>query len=219
MVSLVSYACASLLLGSIYLGRASRSRGAGRTGWTLTGSRTAKVLRSVRTRATVARHSHVVRRRGGGTVGGTNAGVVLRAAPAQADARVADGVALHLVDGHLGRMAVDKLDKATALARRNLDVGDFTESLEEGAQLVFGDVARETTDEDGRVVGVGELVHLRGRVVAAVGEALHAVPHGLLRHAAAHHGGAVVAVSEAVVTARQVSHYIALTFGSGPTGS
>lgn len=205
--------CASLLLGSIYLGRASRSRGAGRTSRTLTGSRTAKVLRSVRTRTTMARHSHVVRRRRSRAVGGTNSGVVLRAAPAQADARVSDGVALHLVDGHLGSVAVDKLHKAAALARRNLNVGDFTESLEKGAELVLGDVAGEATDKDGRVVRVGELVHLSGRVVAAVGKAtLHAVPHGLLRHAAAHHGAGMVAVSETVVTAAQVSIDITRAF-------
>jgi hypothetical protein len=36
-----------------------------------------------------------------------------------------------LVDGHLSRVAVDELDETAALARRNLDVGDFTKALEE----------------------------------------------------------------------------------------
>lgn len=105
-------------------------------------------------------------------------------------------------------MAVDKLNEATTLARGDLDVGDLAESLEEGSELVLGDIAGQSTDEDGGVVGVGELVHLRSRVVAAIRrEALHATPHGLLRNTA-HHGTTAVLVaartSESVVTAREI---------------
>lgn len=160
------------------------------------------MLRTIRSRASI-RHAHVVRGRRGRAVRGTYAGVVLGTAPAETDARVSNGITLHLVDGHLGGVAVDKLDETAALARRDLDVGDFTEALEEGAELVLGDVARETTDEDGSVVGVSELVHLGSRVEASIAEVLHvAPPHGLLRHTTAHHL-ALVAVTEAAVVAAE----------------
>lgn len=110
--------------------------------------------------ATGSRHaSVVVRRRRGRTIGGTHARVVLRTAPRQANARVPDRIALHLVDGHLGGMAVDELDESAALAGGDLHVGDLAKSLEEGAQLVLGDVARQSTDKDSRIVWIGELVH------------------------------------------------------------
>jgi len=98
-------------------------------------------------------------------------------------------------------MAVDELDEATALARWDLDVGDLSESLEEGSELILSDVARKPAHEDGRVVRVGELVHLGGRIVAAVRETLHSTPHGLLRNTS-HHGTATVRAraSEAVIT-------------------
>ena len=107
------------------------------------------------------------RRRRSRTIGAASrARVVLRSAPAQADTRVANGIPLHLVDGHLSGMALNKLHKPTAFAGRNLDVGDLAKSLEEGTQLILGDVARQTADKDRRVVGIGELVHrLLGRSV------------------------------------------------------
>lgn len=160
------------------------------------------MLRTVGTRSVVG-HAHVMRRRGGRTVGGTNSRVVLRATPAQAHSRVANGVALHLVDGHFRSVAVHELHEATALARGDLDVGDLSEALEEGSELILGDVAREPADKHGSVVGIGELVHLGCRIVATVGEALHPSPHGLLRNAAHHRSAASVVArsSESVVTA------------------
>ena len=151
--------------------------------------------------------------RGGcGTVGGTNARVVLRAAPAEANTRVANGIALHLIDGHLRGMTVDELDKATALARGDLDIGDLAKALEERAQLILSDIAREATDEDSGVVRVSELVHLRGRVETTVTKTsttrgatavLHTTttPHLLGGHTTTHHGAAVVttAVAKALV--------------------
>lgn len=92
------------------------------------------------------------------TVGSTYTGVVLRTAPRQTDAGVANRVSLHLVDGHFSSVAVDELDKATALSGRNLDVGDLAKALEERAQLILGHVAGEATNKDSGVVGVGELV-------------------------------------------------------------
>lgn len=75
-------------------------------------------------------------------VGSTSGpGVVLRTTPAEADARVADGVALHLVDGHLRRVTLHELDETASLAWWDLDVGDLAEALEEGAELVLGDIA------------------------------------------------------------------------------
>lgn len=127
------------------------------------------------------RHAHgrVHRRRWGsrtvGASGGT--GVVLRATPTETYPRVANGVTLHLVDGHLGGVALDELDETTALARRDLDVGDFTESLEERTELILSDVAGETTNEDGGVVGVGELVHGLRSTVEAHGGSAHGGVH------------------------------------------
>lgn len=112
--------------------------------------------------------------------------VVLGASPGETDTGVSDGVTLHLVDGHLGGVALDELDEAAALSGWDLDVGDLSEALEEGAELVLSDVARQATDEDGGVVGVGELVHwLRSAVVADRGST-HGVHAG--GHVAAHGG-------------------------------
>jgi hypothetical protein len=85
--------------------------------------------------------------------------VVLRTAPREADAGVSDRITLHLIDGHLGGVTVDELNEAAALSRRDLDVGDLSESLEERPKLILGDVATKATDEDGCVVGIRELVH------------------------------------------------------------
>lgn len=74
-------------------------------------------------------------------------------------------------------MALDELDEATALAGRNLDVGDLAESLEERAELILGHVARQTTNEDGGVVGVSELVHGLGGTVEAHGGTTHRRVH------------------------------------------
>lgn len=96
--------------------------------------------------------------RGCRTVGSTYTGVVLGAAPRQTDTGVPNRIALHLVDGHLGRVAVNELDEATALSRRDLDVGDLAEALEERAKLILGHVTRQTADKDGGVVGISELI-------------------------------------------------------------
>lgn len=118
------------------------------------------------------------RRRGSRAVGAAGgAGVVLGATPAEANAGVTDGVALHLVDGHLGSVALDELDETTALSGGNLDVGDFSEALEERAELILGDVAGQTTNEDSGVVGVGELVHRLGSTVEGHGRAAHGRVH------------------------------------------
>ena len=68
----------------------------------------------------VRRHAHggIDRRWWCRTVGSASrARVVLGAAPAKTDTGVTDGVALHLVDGHLGGVAVDKLNETASLAR------------------------------------------------------------------------------------------------------
>ena len=69
------------------------------------------------------------------------AGIVLAATPAETHTRVANRVALHLVDGHLSGVALNKLDESTALAWWNLNVGNLAEALEERSELVLGDVA------------------------------------------------------------------------------
>jgi hypothetical protein len=117
-----------------------------------------------------------------GSASGT--GVVLGATPAKTNARVADGVALHLVDGHFGSVTLHELHESASLAWRDLDIGDFTEALEEGSELVLGDIARKTTDEDGGVIGVCELVHRLGSAVVAHWGCAHGV-HAHARAAAA----------------------------------
>lgn len=93
--------------------------------------------------------------------------VVLRSSPRESDTRITDWITLHLVDGHLSCMSLDKLHEAATLSWWNLHIGDFAESLEEGSQFILGNVTRESTDKDGRVVRVGELVHwLRGTIVS-----------------------------------------------------
>ena len=104
----------------------------------------------------------------GGAIGGTDAGVVLGATPGKADTRVTDRVTLHLIDCHFRSVAVDKLNETASLAGRDLDVGDFAESLEERAELVLGDVAGEAADENSRVVRVGKLVHRLHGVEAGI---------------------------------------------------
>ena len=116
---------------------------------------------------------HGRRGRSGAVRAASGAGVVLGATPAQAHARVTDGVALHLVDGHLRSMALDELDETAALSGGDLDVGDLAESLEERAELVLGDVAGKTANEDRGVVGVSELVHGLGSTVEAHGRRAH----------------------------------------------
>lgn len=49
-------------------------------------------------------------------------------------------IAMHLVDSHPRRVAVDELEKATALSKGDLDVGNLSESLEERPELILGDV-------------------------------------------------------------------------------
>jgi hypothetical protein len=74
-------------------------------------------------------------------------------------------------------VALDELDETTALSRGNLDVGDFSEALEERAELILGDVAGQTTDEDSGVVGVCELVHGLGSTVEGHRRATHGRVH------------------------------------------
>jgi hypothetical protein len=85
--------------------------------------------------------------------------IVLASAPAETNAGVTNRVALHLIDSHLCGVTLDELDKATALPRRNLDVGDLAEALEEGAQLIFRNVSRKSSNKDGSIIRIGELVH------------------------------------------------------------
>lgn len=120
------------------------------------------------------------------TVRSTHARVVLRSAPREADARVANGITLHLIYRHFRRVAVDELDEAATLSGRDLHVCDLSKSLKEGAQLVLGDVAREAANKDSGVVGVGELVHRSRAHAAAVGSTAAGVERARLGHAPAH---------------------------------
>lgn len=123
------------------------------------------------------RHTHVGVDRGrwrGAVRSSCWAGVVLRPTPAQANSRVTDRVALHLVDCHLRGVALNELNESAALSWWDLDVGDFTKALEERAEFILGDIARETTDEHSGVIGISELVHrLRCTVVTHRGSTTH----------------------------------------------
>jgi hypothetical protein len=93
-------------------------------------------------------------------------------------------------------VALDELDETAALARGDLDVGDFSESLEERAELILSHVAGKTTNEDSGVVGVGELVHGLGSAVEAHGGTTHRGVHaggaGHTAHVGSAHAGALV---------------------------
>lgn len=88
-------------------------------------------------------HAHGIDRwwRSGSVGGARRTTVVLRSSPAESDSRVSDRVTLHLVDGHLGSVSLNELDKAAALSRRNLDVCYLAKSLEEGSQLILSHIA------------------------------------------------------------------------------
>ena len=116
------------------------------------------------------RHTHrwVHRRRRRRTVWGAGrTRIVLATSPAKTDPRVADGVTLHLVDGHLCSVTLDELNKSAAFPGRNLDVGDLSKALEKRAELVLRNISRKPSNEDCGVVRVGELIHwLRLAVVS-----------------------------------------------------
>lgn len=96
-------------------------------------------------------------------------------------------------------MTVDELDESAALARRNLDVSDLAKALEERSEFIFGDIARQATNKNSGIVGIGELVHLSGWIIATIREAalnsLRSPPHGLLRNASHHRAASVVSMS------------------------
>ena len=168
-------------------------------------SRTTKVLGAISARA-MARHSHIMGRRRRWSIRCANTRVVLGAAPAESDARVADRVTLHLVDAHFRSVTVHELNKAATLAGRNLHVGNLAETLEERAQFILSDITRQSSDKHSSVVGVCELIHLCRRV-EAVSKPLHAtttIPHlWLWWHSATDHGTAVVlsVTAESMITA------------------
>lgn len=160
---------------------------------------------TIRTR----RAALVVGRGRGRTVGSANARVVLGTAPRQTNARITDRVTLHLIDRHLGGVSVNELNETTALSRRDLDVCYLAKALEEGTELIFGNIARETTNKDGSVVGISELVHLGRRLHATITlvgiertRLLHAPSHTRLHAGIAHHGTAMAStVIRAVLVA------------------
>lgn len=133
---------------------------------------------TVRVRRRNAHGSVGLRWRWGWAVRGTSrTGIILAASPRQAYARVANRIALHLVDGHFSRVALDKLDETTSFARRNLDIGNLAEALEERAEFVLGDIAGKATNEDGGVVWVSKLIHRLRGTIEAHGRGTHWIAH------------------------------------------
>lgn len=101
-----------------------------------------------------------------------------------------DLVSVHLVDCHLGALAVHKLDKAASLARRDLDVGNVSKHGEAVPELVLMADSRETANKDGGVVGIVVLARgvLRAsrlnREAVSSGGHSHVVVHVHVGHAA-----------------------------------
>lgn len=120
-------------------------------------------------------HRGIHRRRGRGRAvrAASGAGVVLRSTPAETHTGVTDGVSLHLVDGHLRGVALNELNETATLSRRDLDVSDLAESLEERTELILSDITRESTNEDSCVVRVSELVHRLRSTVETHGRSTH----------------------------------------------
>lgn len=141
-------------------------------------------------------------------------GVVLATSPGKSDAGVANRVALHLVDSHLGSMSLNELDEAATLARWDLDVGNLSESLEEGAEFILCDVARETADEDRGIVWVGELVHRLRCTIITHGWSTHGVHAHLGVHALtllAHVSAHVVATAALILWSGRGDPHWAIT--------
>jgi hypothetical protein len=94
-------------------------------------------------------------------------------------------------------MTMHELNEAATLSRRDLDVSNFAESLEKRAKLVLSNVARETTNEDGGVVRVGELIHGLHGVEWTLIEIRRDTPHGSASMSGngTHHGIATMALS------------------------
>lgn len=108
-------------------------------------------------------------------------------------------------------MAMNELHEAAAFAGGDLDVGDLAKALEEGTQLILSDVARQTTNEDGCVVRVRELIHRLHRtllktLLLVVG--LHAPVHATLLHGRClHHAGTAV-VTLTILVASSAEHLV-----------
>ncbi len=101
--------------------------------------------------------------------------IVLATSPAKTDPRIPNGIALHLVDGHLCCVTLDELNKSAALPGRNLDVSDLSESLEERAKLVLRDIPRKPSNKDCGVVRVRELVHWLRLAIVSDGRTSHVI--------------------------------------------
>ena len=108
-------------------------------------------------------------------------GIVLAPSPAEADPRVTNWIALHLVDGHFCCVTLDELNKSTSLPGWDLDIRNLSKSLEKGAELVLRDISRKPSNKDCGIVRVGKLVHwLRLAVVSdwRIPHVVHAAHRG-----------------------------------------
>lgn len=151
--------------------------------------------------------AHVMGWRGGWAVGCADTRVVLRSAPREPNARVSNWVPLHLVDSHLSSVAMDELDEAAALSRRDLHVSDLAKSLKEGPEFIFRDITGEATNKNSRVVWVRELVHrLHGiepmliviRLLLWLDSPAHLSSSGWIAHGG-HHGSTGLGTTVATV--------------------
>ena len=86
---------------------------------------------------------------------------------------------LRLVNCHLSRTSLDKLNKSTALPRRNLNISNASKPLEERAELIFDNISGKSADKNSGAVRIGKLVHwLRGTVITRRGAPIEYIPMG-----------------------------------------
>ena len=119
----------------------------------------------------------------------SRARVVLRSTPGETDTRVSDRITLHLVDRHLCRVALHKLNKTATFAGGNLDISNFAKALEEGTEFVFRHITTQSTHKHSRIVRIRELIHgLRAAVVS------ERQSHGSHHHSVVGHDGLGIAI-------------------------
>lgn len=73
--------------------------------------------------------------------------------------RITDKLTLHLIHSYLGYIAMNKLNEATTLADKDLNIYNLPEALEERPELMLSHVIIKTADEDSRIVRVVKLVY------------------------------------------------------------
>ena len=86
---------------------------------------------------------------------------------------------LHLVNFHLSRIPLHKLNKSIAFPWRNLTISDLPETLEERAELIFPNISGKSADKNSGAVRIGKVIHwLRGTVITLRGAPIEYIRTG-----------------------------------------